>query len=36
MKVLMETPMPVYMTGLAIGMACGALAVLVLIGVLSF
>jgi hypothetical protein len=35
MKVLMETPMSIYMSGVAIGVACGALAVLILIGGLS-
>jgi hypothetical protein len=36
MKTLMESPPSVYMTGVAIGMACGALAVLILLGMLSF
>jgi hypothetical protein len=35
MKTLMESPMPVYMTGVAIGMGCAFVAILILIGVLS-
>jgi hypothetical protein len=32
---LVESPMPVYMTGIALGTGCGALVVLILLGVLS-
>jgi len=35
MKTLMESPMSVYMTGVAIGMGCAFVAILILIGVLS-
>jgi hypothetical protein len=32
---LLESPMPIYMTGVAIGMGCGFLAILILLGVLT-
>ncbi len=32
---LLESPMPIYMTGVAIGMVCGFLAILILLGVLT-
>jgi hypothetical protein len=35
MKTLIQTPTSVYMSGVAIGAGCGALAVLILLGVLS-
>jgi hypothetical protein len=35
MKSLMESPMSVYMSGVAIGMGCGFVAILIIIGVLS-
>jgi hypothetical protein len=35
MKALMETPISVYMTGVAIGMGCGSVAILIMLGVLT-
>jgi len=32
---LVESPMPVYMSGVAIGMGCALLAILILLGVLT-
>ena len=35
MKALVEPPTPAYMTGVAIGMGCGTLAILILLGMLT-
>ena len=35
MKALVESSTPIYMTGVAIGMGCGFLAILIFLGVLT-